>query len=80
MFGCLILFFIPLLIPRYSIFILILVIFVTGPSLHCLEGNSLECSIRLNATHHTLFSDLHPSLPDGVHGPFNFFSVIDKQF
>ena len=32
----------------------LLVIFVTGPSLHCLEGNSLECSIRLSATHHPL--------------------------
>ena len=49
----------------------LLFIFVTGPSLHCLEGNSLECSIRLlSATHHTLFFDLHPSMPDGVHGPF----------
>ena len=46
------------------------VIFVTGPSLHCLEGNSLECSIRQSATHHPLFSDLHPSLRDDVHGPF----------
>ena len=48
-------------------------IFVTGPSLHCLEGNSLEleCSIRLlSATHHALFLDLHPSMPDGVHGLF----------
>ena len=49
----------------------LLFISVTGPSLHCLEGNSLECSIRLlSATHHTLFFDLHPSMPDGVHGPF----------
>ena len=48
----------------------LLLIFVTGPSLHCLEGNSLECSIRLlRATHDALFSDLHPSMPDGVHGP-----------
>ena len=47
----------------------LLVIFVTGPSLHYLEGNSLECSIRLlSATHHALFFDLHPSMPDGVHG------------
>ena len=44
----------------------LLVIFVTGPSLHCLEGNSLECSIWLSATH-PLCSDLHPLLPDGVH-------------
>ena len=43
---------------------------MTGPSLLCLEGNSLECSIRLSATHHPLCSDLHPSLPDGVHGPY----------
>ena len=48
----------------------LLVIFVTGTSLHCLEGNSLECSIRLSATHHPSCSELHPSLPDGVHGPF----------
>ena len=48
----------------------LLVFFVTGPSLHRLEGNSLECSVRLSATHHPLCSDLHPSLPDGVHGPF----------
>ena len=52
----------------------LLFIFVTVPSLHCLEGNSLECSIRLlSATHHALFLDLHPSMPDGVHGPLLFF-------
>ena len=51
----------------------LLVIFVTGPSLHSPEGNSLECSIRLSATHHPLCSDLHPSLPDGVHGPFYIY-------
>ena len=55
----------------YSCFPLhLLVIFVTAPSLHCLEGNSLECSIRLSANQHPLCSDLHPSLPDGVHSPF----------
>ena len=54
----------------------LLVIFVTGPSLHCLEGNSLECSIRLSATHHPLCSDLHPSLQDGVHGPFYIFIFL----
>ena len=32
----------------------------------------MECSIRLSATHHPLCSDLHPSLPDGVHGIFFF--------
>ena len=54
----------------------LLFIFVTGPSLHCLEGNSLECSIRLlSATHHALFFDLHPSMPDGVHGPFLYFNL-----
>ena len=48
----------------------LLFIFVTGPSLHCLEGDSLECIIRLlSATHHDLFFDLHPSMPDVVHGP-----------
>ena len=48
----------------------LLVIFVTRPSLQCLDGNSLECSIWLSATHHPLSSDLHPTLPDGVHGLF----------
>ena len=33
-------------------------------------GNSFKCSIRLSATHCPLCSDPHPSLPDGVHGPF----------
>ena len=59
----------------------LLFIFVTGPSLHCLEGNSLECSIRLlSATHHALFFDLHPSMPDGVHGPFFVFLKKDVTF
>ena len=66
--------FLPLIfvffLPHY---LHLLVIFVTGPSLHCLEGNSLECSIRLSSTHHPLFSDLHLSLPDGVHGPLLLF-------
>ena len=48
-------------------------------SLHCLEGNSLECSIRLlSATHHALFFDLHPLMPDGVHGPPNHFKSYEE--
>ena len=48
-------------------------------TLHCLEGNSLECSIRLlSATHHTLFFDLHPSMPDGVHGLFLFLQKLQR--
>ena len=43
---------------------------MTGPSLHCLEGISLESSIRLIATQLPLCFDQHPALPDGVHGPF----------
>ena len=58
----------------------LLVIFVTGPSLHCLEGNSLECSIRLlSAFHHALFFDLHPSMPDGVHGPLLLLFFLKSE-
>ena len=76
MFGCLSLF-----IYIYRCFPLhLLFIFVTGPSLHCLEGNSLECSVRLlSATHHALFFDLHPSMPDGVHGPLLLFIFFTKR-
>ena len=31
------------------------------------------------ATHHPLFSDLHPSLPDGVHGPFYNFVLLSQD-
>ena len=51
----------------------LLFIFVTWPSIHCLEGNNFECSIRLSATHHPLFSYLQPSFSDGAHSPWVFF-------
>ena len=58
----------------------LVIYFCDGPSLHCLEGNSLECSIRLlRATHHALFFDLHPSMPDGVHGPLLLLLEIVKK-
>ena len=53
-----------------------LVVFETVPSLQCLEWDSLDCGIQLSATHLPLFSDLHPSLPDVVHGPFLMFFFI----
>ena len=39
-------------------------------------GDSFKCSIRLSATHRPLCSDPHPSLTDGVHGPFHILYLI----